>query len=309
MKALALILGFVLSHSSFAQISTPLDVPKTSEIDYRIGNEWGKHIPTESEMNNPIIKRAVQATGRIHGATGFFLGKFNDHFLVATNHHVCPSAHDCVGYSMVFPYLSTSFFKVNYFLGHWPEIDLALIGIKISNKDDFNKLMAFAQNFSFNEHPYQGQELLTTGYGRTSNPTRKQVLNMDSDCKVFSATKEYVLMSDPDEENPSDYKAWSFAHGCDISHGDSGSAMLDRKTGKIIGITWTGRVPKSPAIQDSTNLGLIFKNQSFEIWKELSYAVSAKKIKEILELQVQKDLTLQKSNKDNVQTLQQFLGL
>lgn len=304
MKILVYILGFVLS-CQFAYAQSQVDA-----IDiYRIGDEWGKHIPTEYEMNNSIIKRAVKATGRVNGATGFFLGKFNEHFLVATNHHVCPSAHDCVGTSMVFPHLSSTFFKVNYFLGHWPEIELAIIGIKISNKDDFNNLSAVAQNFDFDLHPYMGQELLTTGYGRTANPTRKQSISMDKDCKVFSPTGEYTFMADPDQEKPNSYKSWSFAHGCDISHGDSGSALIDRETGKIVGITWTGKVPKISSVQDSINLENIFKNQSYEVWNELSYGVPAKKIKEVLENQIKIESAKPKQNRDSLQTLQELLGL
>ena len=89
-------------------------------------------------------------------------------------------------------------------------------------------------------------------------------------------------MADPDEFNPAGYKAWSFAHACDISHGDSGSAMIDRKNGDVVGIVWTGKIPKSAMVQSSANLQKIFTGSTPAVWKELSYAVPAVKIKEVL---------------------------
>ena len=90
-------------------------------------------------------------------------------------------------------------------------------------------------------------------------------------------------MPDPDALNPGTYDAWSFANGCDVSHGDSGSAMVDRKTGKPIGLIWTGKIPKSPKVQQSQYLNEILQKQSPEIWTELSYAVPAAKIREVLQ--------------------------
>lgn len=94
--------------------------------------------------------------------------------------------------------------------------------------------------------------------------------------------KNIVFLADPDDINPLDYSVWSFAHGCDISHGDSGSATVDRETGEVVGILWTGRIPKSPIVQNSTNLTEIYKSSSQEIWEELSYAAPSVKIYELL---------------------------
>jgi hypothetical protein len=102
--------------------------------------------------------------------------------------------------------------------------------------------------------------------------------NQDSDCYVFSQDSEYRLMGDPDEFNPGPYRAWSFATSCDVSHGDSGSAMVDRETGKVVGIIWTGRIPKKREIQSSSYLSRLFQDHGEEIWSELSYSVPAEKM-------------------------------
>jgi hypothetical protein len=110
-------------------------------------------------------------------------------------------------------------------------------------------------------------------------------------------------MADPDELNPGSYQAWSFANGCDVSHGDSGSAMVDRDSGDVVGIIWTGRIPKTPDIQDSKVLDDLLRTQSPRIWKELSYAVPAAKIREVLQRILNEDSTLEPSTREAVEGL------
>jgi hypothetical protein len=252
--------------------------------DYQIGDEWGKKPVTEKVLENASkeFHRAAMATAYLPvGGTGFYLGKFQGSHVLATNHHVCPVARDCVGEHAQFPLLGKSLLMTRLFVS-LPDIDLALIEIKVQPKDEF-LLSKIGRNFAFNKSILKGQELLTIGFGIGGNPRNLMMANQDSDCKVFSKNYEYRHLADPDEFNPADYRAWSFAHACDISHGDSGSAMVDRKTGDVLGIVWTGKIPKSPEVQASSNLIKIFNSPlGSEIWKELSYAVPAAKIKHIL---------------------------
>jgi len=74
---------------------------------------------------------------------------------------------------------------------------------------------------------------------------------------------------------------WAFAVGCDASDGDSGSPIVTRDTGDIIGILW-GAAPKTPIVQSSQSLDNMIKENSPAIWKDLNYAVPAVKIKEFL---------------------------
>ena len=99
---------------------------------------------------------------------------------------------------------------------------------------------------------------------------------------MFSATDEFRLLADPDTLNTESYSAWSFAHGCDTSHGDSGSAIVDRATGRPIGIHWTGKVPKSSRVRTSGYLADLLASPSDDVWSELGYAVPAAKIKEVV---------------------------
>lgn len=273
MNKLPAVFLFLLSFSVFGQAIE----------DYRIGDEWGKKrvTPESLKSESQVFQRAALATAYLPiGGTAFYLGKFNGEHVIATNHHVCPAAADCVGDKANFRLLKKNY-KVTKLYITLEDVDLSLLAIDIPAKDE--ALMAkVAKNFSFKKDIKRGTELLTVGFGIGGNPGNHLMANKDSDCKVFSNDGEYQHMSDPDDINPGYYKAWSFAHACDISHGDSGSAMVDRKTGEVVGIVWTGKLPKSEIVQHSNNLNKMYSSGSKEIWKELSYAVPAVKIAEYL---------------------------
>ena len=252
--------------------------------DYRLGDEWGKRPVSDESLKSarPAFRRAALATAQTGGATGFFLGKFDGAYVMATNHHVFPRDFSCLGNTIRFPLLGVMA-TCEKFLGTWPEIDLALFTIKVVNPADGAKLESVAANFQFRENVRPGQKLLTIGFGVAGNNGRQVMANEDSDCSVFSKEGDYRLMADPDRWNPGSYRAWSFALGCDVSHGDSGSAIVDRESGRVVGIIWTGRIPKNPAVQSSQTLAQLFRSGDEMIWQELSYAVPAPKIKEVLE--------------------------
>lgn len=252
---------------------------------YQIGEEWGKKPVTQADLDsNEFFKRMATATAHIRaGGTGFFIGKFNGKFVMATNHHVCPSAQQCGSPGVVrFPLLNDVRYDQVEFYGSWPEIDLSLFAIGVTSTQEADALLQVASPFSFNENLYRGERLLTVGFGIANNTRRRMVANQDADCIVFSGDGEYRLMADPDALNPGPYKAWSFANGCDVSHGDSGSAMMDRDTGRVMGIIWTGRIPKDPKVQSAAYLQGLLQNPSSDVWDQLSYGVPAVHMKSYL---------------------------
>ena len=290
MKFFVLLLAGFFSVSAHAILPAPVAVQKTGlgfatagTDDYRLGDEWGKK-PVKVEdlaKASPAFRRAATATARVGGGTSFYLGKFNGQHVMATNHHVMPESSNCTWSRVRFPLLNVVG-ACDKYLGTWDEIDLTLFTVRLENPADEAKLAPAAANFQFREDIKQGERLMTIGFGVAGNPTGLLMANQDSDCYVFSKDAEYRLMADPDQFNPGTYRAWSFAIGCDVSHGDSGSAIVDRETGKVIGIIWTGRIPKSASAQSSRFLSEIFTSQSETIWQELSYAVPARKMAEVL---------------------------
>ena len=258
--------------------STDLFYDKAVNDDYQIGPEWGKVPVSEQQMQNTVYARASGATAKIGGGTSFYLGKFGGVHVMATNHHVCPSGFSCLGKMAEFTVLKKSY-KAVTFIGTWNNIDLSLFTISVPVQDE-SLLSTVAENFAFDLPLYVGQPIITAGYGIANNPGRRLMVNQDSECEVYSADIRY--MRDPDDFNPGPDLVWSFANGCDVSHGDSGSAMVDRNNGKVLGIIWTGRIPKDPIVRDADYLHRIQAEQSEDIWKQLSYAVPAAKIHEFL---------------------------
>ncbi len=251
--------------------------------DYQIGSEFGKHAVTPQELAQASaeFQRTAKATAHVAGATGFFLGKFNGELVMATNHHVVPKPLLCRGKSVEFKQLGIRT-ECERALGSWPEIDLALFTIRVEDPKKREALLAVARNFSYEVPVRKGTALMTLGFGVAANPRDELMANQDSDCRVFSNDSDFRLMGDPDQYNPGDYKAWSFAIGCEVSHGDSGSAIVDRGTGEIIGIVWTGAIPKKGEVQNSRRLKKWFKDNDPRIWEELTFAVPSPKIQTYL---------------------------
>jgi hypothetical protein len=247
--------------------------------DYQLGDEWGKIPVTSLAGENAVFSRAARATAFVGGATGFYLGKFNGKHMMATNHHVF-HGRPCGWMSAKFNWLGKTF-ECEKVYGDWTQIDLVLFSITVPT-DDEPLLAGVGGNFAFDAPVYPGQELLTIGFGVADNPSRAMVANRDSDCKTFSGAGEFRLMADPDDYNPGPDKVWSFASACDVSHGDSGSAFVDRRTGAVVGIVWTGRIPKSPSVKSSRALDDILRRNAPQIWTELTYTVPAAKIRDVV---------------------------
>lgn len=250
----------------------------TGTSDYQIGDVWGKRPVLEADLqsHDPVFVRSVLATAHFNTATAFYLGAFGQTHVMATNHHVLSNDFDCLGSLVQFPFLKLKF-NCEALIGSWPDIDLALFTINVTQHNEM-KMRGIGRNFDYKSVLYENTPLLTAGFGLAGNSARRLVVNDNADCRVVSKSDDFRLLADPDEINPADYQAWSFATGCSVSHGDSGSAMVNRKNGAVVGLVWTGAIPKEPRIQNSEYLKMLQKIDSEEIWTLLTYAVPAQKI-------------------------------
>lgn len=279
---------FTFSTSAFALLPTPMLMAGTDT--YRIGDEWGKQPISDEDMAAlPALERTAHATASVGGATGFLLGKFNNQWILATNYHVCPRERSCLGDWVDFTKGSFRL-RVSKFLKSWTAIDLSLLVLEVDSGSSEEKyLEKYGRNFAFNGSWTPGMELVTVGFGAAGNPWREMVGTWDSDCKVFSQTEDVRFLPDPDQLNPGPYSTWSIAVGCDVSHGDSGSSMVNRTTGEVIGIVWTGKMPKSKRVQDSQYLTQMLNSNSPEIWQELNFVVPASAMLNVIRESVNKD--------------------
>ncbi|MBC8554610.1 MAG: trypsin-like peptidase domain-containing protein [Candidatus Brocadiales bacterium] len=252
---------------------------------YRVGDEWGKKVLVRRDLKNKklkfveVLRRTAKATAKVAKGTGFYLGQFNGFHLIATNYHVhIRLVNEPEDYKEIeFPFLDQSF-NFGRTFGAWLEIDLALFAINVESKWDRKELQSVAKNFSFDYPITRNQELLTVGFGRAKNHYSGMVGTWDSDSKVFSGDNEFKIKYGLDEKGEK-VGTWAFAVGCDASDGDSGSPVVTRDTGDIIGLLW-GVAPR--IAQSSQSLDNMIKENSPAIWKNLNYAVPAAKIKEFL---------------------------
>lgn len=255
-------------------------------LDYQIGPNWGKKVVSLNSIasENAAFQRAAKSTARVNlglgGATGFVLGERNGELVFATNHHVIGDARGCARATVSFELLGVKGLKCKEILFSSTDLDLTLFNVKSISQEDTDKLLQVARSFDSAE-PVKGTPIVTVGYGTAGNSGQKDLMaTNDSDCKVFSPDGEARYMKDPDEFNPGPFMTWLFATGCDVSHGDSGSAMVHADNGNVIGIVSTGKIPKNPKVREASYLEKIYEESSEEVWSELTYVVPASKIVE-----------------------------
>jgi hypothetical protein len=258
-----------------------------SAQSYQVGEFWSKKHINRSSRSAQKLKESIGEVGA--RATLFYIGKFNNKHWAITNNHVCPNLvrtpkkvkNRCKSQWITFHYyknkkgnsLSGTIKSVPYIIKN---LDLALLEISFDNLDTFTRAPKALTLSS--QKPHLHQELISVGYGIYKNEYGSLMIEENSfECQVFSRTIR--LIQDPDTVNPINYRVHSFLHGCDVSHGDSGSPILDRATHEVVGLLWTGKYPKS---RDISQLG--FESLPLEfLWQELNYASPSFMIKEELD--------------------------
>jgi hypothetical protein len=245
---------------------------------YQVGEFWNKKHISKASLSSQVLKESIGEVGA--RATLFYIGKVNNKHWAITNNHVCPSNKRCKNQWISFHYYRNK--KGQALKGIIKEVsliikslDLALLEISFSNLDKFSrapKPLEFSE-----EKPYFNQELISIGFGIHNNEYGSLMIEDNSfDCQVLS--NDIRLTKDPDTMNPIDYKVNSFLHGCDVSHGDSGSPILDRYTHEVVGLLWSGKFPKHSSIAQRG-----FERLPLEfLWKELNYASPSFMIKKKL---------------------------
>ncbi len=254
---------------------------------YRVGENWDRREISKASEDLQFLKESVGEVGA--RATLFYIGQKNGKHLAITNFHVCPalntsltkSINRCINQRV-------SFFNFRNHRGR--PLRGRIISVPFTEKSldlsvvviDFENLFEFDRSPTplklSNQMPYQFQKLISVGYGIYNNEFGLLTIEENSfDCQVFS--QQIKQVKDPDTLNPVPYRVKSFLHGCDVSHGDSGSPILDRASLEVVGLLWTGKYPKHNLVSQAG-----FENLPLEfLWKELNYASPAYLILDILE--------------------------
>ncbi len=260
---------------------------------YQIGPSWDARVVTNSylsERNDYLTSKLALSTLKISTpwsiGTGFFLGEVNKQFLVATSSHVLKNIPTCMALPVhgIFDIQGKSF-RCRKIIGIWPDIDLAIFTIRENSGEDFlGKINPL--KFDFNDPYIHGTPLTSIGYGSFNNDQTRPTLKESRDCMIYSPTGQFARVKKSENETNDNVanEVVAFATGCDISPGDSGSAILNIQSKKVIGFFWATSTPKPEKVTTDQYLDDLIagKEDSNDVWKYMSYGVSSRHIKQRL---------------------------
>ncbi|PIP96512.1 MAG: hypothetical protein COW00_10205 [Bdellovibrio sp. CG12_big_fil_rev_8_21_14_0_65_39_13] len=268
-----------------------LENQSSSSSPYRLGSSWDRIdlLSQPQYLQDLQIRRAALATAKIISAfnigTGFYLGNIDGEYLVATNYHVFANVLTC-GLTTFAPLVKFTLAGVSgickRIIVDLPDIDLIIFSLEKTAAIENGMRDILPLRFAFDTEISKGTPLLTIGHGRALNENLYPRLEMSSDCRVLSPDSRYKILSNPDPDDHLKLEVWSFATGCDLSPGDSGSAVINAKSGHVLGLFWASPSPKPTVYQVSDYLRNIEVNESRDVWKNLSYAVPSVIIKDKL---------------------------
>lgn len=253
--------------------------------------------------SDPVLNNTIRATAKLiardgssgQQGTAFYLGKFNGQHLMMTNFHVMPAGfRECrEGAKVYFEMDKPRTFKCTSIIATFPDIETVFFAIHVS-KDDEYLFENRGLKFDFQKSYKPGDRLVTAGYGYYKNNKSRLTYENSETCLVVSDPSFPLFMKADDPEVRKTFNAWSFAHSCATSHGDSGSALVSEDTGKVMGLNWAATVRPDEIIKSKTSIFDWIQNKNPLMWSNMSYGVPNKYI-------------LMAINKKNNSTLNEFL--
>jgi hypothetical protein len=236
------------------------------------GDHWDR-TPVTSEIveaGDATLRQVFLSTVSVNSATGTYLGVYAGAPVVMTARHVMPDQAGCTGRDVVFYAPSRNLasplrelhFSCDRLLGAWNDVEISLFTLA-PNPANQVTLKNRGLKPGFDEKITQFESLITMGHGGEQNPAQALTVDQGPDCYVASATGDFRFRSNT---------TWSMALGCNESAGDSGSPIVDRNTGTLLGIVWGGHTDKPDQIANSSYLRSMTQANSPDIWLYLNYA-------------------------------------
>ncbi len=246
---------------------------KSNKKQLQIGEEWSRTTYDGKLTSTEALNSAIKATARVdlknEQGSAFYLGKFNGVHLMLTNYHVLSEQEVCRTGKVYFAYLQKSF-RCGLIIDKFRDLEATFFTIRVDKKDEY-RFENIALKFDFVNEYKPGHRLVTAGYGIERNNNGKLTYENSQTCVVATTTYKTVLLTVQSEEKS--YKARSFVHACEISSGDSGSAVISESTGKVVGLNWATSTSKPIALLNSLNVYEWIEKQSNLLWSYMSYAV------------------------------------
>lgn len=259
---------------------------------YQIGDAWNRE-PLESLSELSENENRIYSSTVIGGlirevdhsdhpklslysvGTGFLLRtKMKNRFIVATALHVLEDNAEklspqkaCQEMAWHFPSGDKVYFHGKELLLKSKSLDFALCELNVPEK--YHRFMSERELELEEELLPKDTSLITIGFGVFGNdrPGRAYI-ERSPDCRNFLPGTEATIKAG----------RWSLPTGCDASPADSGSAVLNSKTGRVAGVLW-GTTMVKRIISSEELMELSQKRSKHEIlWSELSLMVPSSKI-------------------------------
>lgn len=211
--------------------------------EYQIGNEWNREFMTKELLVDPLLQKAFFSYGtavlekekKIFPNGVVYLGEVLGKHLIAVPYHQLTQAklngpkYSCADFSYIFPGVKENPVRAGEVLLEMPEADQAICEIFLQEKE--HRLVG--AHWNWQNSLEQFQPLLVMGRG-SQDPKLRLSFDRSQECKVLGDPKNPQWF-----QNKGYPGSWRLAMGCDVSHGDSGSAVYFRESGMLAGFVTT----------------------------------------------------------------------
>lgn len=245
---------------------------------YQVGEEWSR-IPVNGKLTSTeSLNHIIQATARVDlpksAGSAFYVGKYQGKHLMMTNFHVMPNSTDCRDSRVYFEYFRKRF-RCSSFVAKFKDLETVFFTINVSKANEYIfENLAVKMDFTNDYKP--GHRLVIAGYGQHKNTSHYLTYENSQTCMVASDTSKPKFLKVSSGQKS--FNAYSFAHTCEISDGDSGSAIVSESTGVVIGINWSTSNKKPLDLKNSLTVFDWVEKQNPRVWESTSYGVPAKNI-------------------------------
>ena len=259
---------------------------------YVIGSTWDRveiNEKTALPDNVSLLLRSIVITGypiintgeRLklrQVGTAMYLGKIDGLHLVGTAIHVFNNDYAasvqeaCMVNVFHFPIGPKFAMTGAKLIGAYPEIEFAICALDMSSEQEKAlSSIILPIKINWNKSLNRDLALTTIGFGVHKNEHIGLPLYENSnDCKLFFGEDDMIYRDN----------ILSAAIGCYSSAGDSGSPVVDRITGELIGIIWGVREEKRAL--SSENLNELRENMPMDLWNDLTIISPINNIKTYL---------------------------
>ncbi|MCO4755085.1 MAG: trypsin-like peptidase domain-containing protein [Bacteriovoracaceae bacterium] len=245
---------------------------------------YGQEAVIDNLIDNTVLINSKRDSG-VNRGTGFYIGKQNGKHLFVTNAHVM-NKNECAGASISF--LNHNFRRSKglckeVIFSHYTKENS---DITVFSVDDYyaDMMRGSGLTIDWDFTPVAGMMLAFAGFGlkqaprgRASNVERglrnfTMLTSFDADCVVATESTMLYHLSSVSTKHV-------FGTGCDAASGDSGSAVIDRASGEVVGLLFGST--NNYSWMPSSNFWNLVGTDSPQLWSYGSFAISLTKLKEV----------------------------